>query len=81
MTPTSQPDRLHALDAVRGFALTLGVFFHATMSFLPGIQIWTVQDVSRSPVMGAAFFALHIFLCCRGFSAEFFDFLFKGIGC
>jgi uncharacterized membrane protein len=28
-------DRLHGLDAVRGYALLLGIVFHATASFLP----------------------------------------------
>jgi len=28
-------NRLHALDAVRGFALLLGVAFHAALSFMP----------------------------------------------
>ena len=28
--------RLHALDAVRGFALLAGVVLHAAMSYLPG---------------------------------------------
>lgn len=54
-------ERLHALDAVRALALLLGVFFHATMSFLPGIQLWVVADVDRSEVMGGTFFLLHIF--------------------
>lgn len=54
-------ERLHALDAVRALALILGVFFHATMSFLPGMQIWVVADVHRSEVMGGTFFLLHIF--------------------
>lgn len=54
-------ERLHALDAVRAFALILGVFLHATMSFLPGQQLWTVVDVDRSQVMGGTFFLLHIF--------------------
>jgi peptidoglycan/LPS O-acetylase OafA/YrhL len=53
--------RLHALDAVRAFALILGVFFHATVSFVPGLPIWPVVDVDRSPVMGGTFFLLHIF--------------------
>ena len=30
------PERLHALDAVRGFALLLGIVLHATLSFMPG---------------------------------------------
>jgi peptidoglycan/LPS O-acetylase OafA/YrhL len=55
------PERLHALDAVRGFCLTLGVFFHATMSYLPGLQVWPVKDTSDSLVLGGAFFVLHIF--------------------
>jgi hypothetical protein len=29
-------ERLHALNAVRGVALLLGIVFHATLSFLPG---------------------------------------------
>lgn len=32
-------ERLHALDALRAGALILGLFFHATMSFLPGPQL------------------------------------------
>ncbi|WP_296446957.1 hypothetical protein [Rhodoferax sp. UBA5149] len=31
-------DRLHALDAVRAFALLLGIAFHATLLFIPGID-------------------------------------------
>jgi glucan biosynthesis protein C len=54
-------ERLHALDAVRALALILGVFFHATMSFLPGQQLWVVADVERSQAMGGTFFLLHIF--------------------
>ena len=54
-------ERFHALDAVRGGALTLGVFFHAALSFLPGPQIWIVMDASRSTELSVLFFALHIF--------------------
>jgi peptidoglycan/LPS O-acetylase OafA/YrhL len=52
--------RLHALDAVRAGALLLGVVFHATMSFVPGQQIWMVRD-AESPVLGALFFVSHVF--------------------
>jgi len=60
-TPDSQ--RLHALDAVRGFALLLGVAFHATMSFLPGLPpgIWSMVDNSPSPLLSDAGFVAHIF--------------------
>ncbi len=60
MTP-APTERLHALDAVRGFALLLGLAFHATLSFLPGPQAWIVMDNQRSEVMAVTFFTLHIF--------------------
>lgn len=56
-----QADRLHALDAVRGFALILGVFFHASISFLPGEQAWMIMDTQRAAAAGVIFFTLHIF--------------------
>lgn len=70
MTQTSE--RLHALDAVRGFALTLGVVFHATMAYLPGPQVWPVADTERSALLGVLFFTLHmarmtIFFVMAGF--------------
>lgn len=58
---TAAPDRLHGLDAVRGYALLLGVVFHATMSFLPGHPVWMVTDTQRTPVLGAVFFVAHLF--------------------
>ncbi len=57
----AETDRLHALDAVRGGALILGVLFHATMSYLPGPQIWLVKDPSESLFLSGTFFTLHIF--------------------
>ncbi|MEQ1817648.1 MAG: acyltransferase family protein [Terricaulis sp.] len=54
-------ERYHALDAVRGGVLVLGVFFHATLSFLPGDQMWIVMDSSRSTELSVLFFALHVF--------------------
>ena len=62
--PASTPsaERLHALDAVRGFALLLGIAFHATLSFLPGPhQIWPVEDGHRSAALAVTFFSLHVF--------------------
>ena len=53
-------ERLHALDAIRGGALLLGVAFHATMSFLPGPQIWVVRDAA-DPGLGGVFFWSHMF--------------------
>jgi glucan biosynthesis protein C len=53
-------ERMHALDAVRGGALLLGVLFHATMSFLPGQQVWMTRD-KESTLLGGLFFVSHIF--------------------
>src|ERR1700752_382530 len=56
-------DRLHALDAVRAFALLLGVVFHAGFSFLPGLipGLWAMTDNSPSTAIGVLLFAAHIF--------------------
>src|ERR1700710_1556255 len=55
-------ERLHALDAVRGFALLLGIVLHATMSFLPApTRIWIIQDNHPSTTLGVLFFAIHVF--------------------
>jgi ABC-type multidrug transport system ATPase subunit/peptidoglycan/LPS O-acetylase OafA/YrhL len=54
--------RLHALDAVRGFALLLGVAFHAVLSFAGGPPgTWFAADISTNAVLGDAAFVSHIF--------------------
>lgn len=56
------PDRLHALDAVRGGALLLGIVLHASASFLNGSQqLWIITDKSPSTTLSLLFFVLHIF--------------------
>ena len=59
----STSDRLHALDAVRAFALLLGVAFHAGFSFLPGLPpgIWAINDSSPSTAIAVFLFVAHIF--------------------
>ena len=56
-------ERVHALDAVRAFALLLGVVFHTSMSFVPGIANmgWPIVDRSPSDVLGVFFFVTHTF--------------------
>ncbi len=51
-------ERLHALDALRAFALLLGIVLHATMSFFLPIP---AMDVSQSTTLGVTFFVIHIF--------------------
>jgi peptidoglycan/LPS O-acetylase OafA/YrhL len=57
------PERLHALDAVRGFALLLGIVLHATLSFMPTgpSRVWIIQDSHPSITLGVLFFAIHVF--------------------
>jgi glucans biosynthesis protein C len=56
------PERLHALDAVRGVALLLGIVLHATLSFLPTpTRVWIIQDSHPSPTLGVLFFVIHVF--------------------
>ena len=55
--------RLHALDAIRGLALLLGLFVHGSMSFWPGLQDhgFPISDISKSTTLGMMFFVLHMF--------------------
>jgi ABC-type multidrug transport system ATPase subunit/peptidoglycan/LPS O-acetylase OafA/YrhL len=59
----STTDRLHGLDAVRAFALLLGVIFHAGFSFIPGMipGIWAMNDNSPSVAISVLLFTAHIF--------------------
>jgi peptidoglycan/LPS O-acetylase OafA/YrhL len=56
-------ERLHAIDAVRAFALLLGVALHAGFSFIPGLPagLWAVKDSSPSVVVATVVFVSHIF--------------------
>ena len=55
-------ERLHALDALRGGALLLGIVLHATLSFVPApTRIWIIQDTHQSLALGLLFFAIHVF--------------------
>lgn len=60
---TTSTNRLHALDAVRGFALLAGVVLHAAMSFLPGFAAagWPLADASPSVTLGLTFYVIHVF--------------------
>ena len=59
----STSHRLHGLDAVRAFALLLGVIFHAGFAFIPGLipGIWAMNDRSPSVAISVLLFTAHIF--------------------
>ena len=70
--PELKPDsleastRYHHLDAVRAFALLLGVFFHAAESFGPNNHYWAIVDSSATNFLEA------IRLACHSFRLELF---------
>jgi len=53
--------RLDYLDAVRGFALILGIVFHASLSFMPIFIGWAVMDISTSELVPLFLMISHSF--------------------
>lgn len=69
------PQRFHALDATRAFALLLGVVFHAAWSFVPRAAGAAVVDRSAHPLFDWFFFTSHsfrmqVFFLIAGFFAH-----------
>lgn len=71
MQHQQQHQRLDYLDAVRAFALLLGIVFHASLSFSPIFIGWAVMDISTSPSI------LSFITICHSFRMELF-FLIAG---
>lgn len=61
-TPSTETagTRWHDLDAVRAFALLLGVVLHGVMSFMEP-RIWVVGDHSTGVGFDIAFYVIHMF--------------------
>ncbi len=55
----SQSERLHALDAVRGFALLLGVALHGANAYVANFP-WIVAD-EPSTTMAVTVYVIHVF--------------------
>jgi glucan biosynthesis protein C len=53
--------RLDYLDAVRSFALLLGILFHTALSYMPMYIGWAVMDVSTSAVVPSFVLVSHSF--------------------
>jgi peptidoglycan/LPS O-acetylase OafA/YrhL len=75
MTAEATALRHHAMDALRAFALLLGVFFHAAESFCPERWSWAIVDV-RAHWIAAFFqhtvhsFRMPLFFVMAGFFAH-----------
>lgn len=61
MAEVTVSKRVDYLDAVRAFALLLGVVFHAGLSFMPVFIGWAVMDVSTSEMVAAFTLVSHSF--------------------
>lgn len=61
MNATAPNHRLDYLDAVRAFALLLGIVFHASLSFSPVYFGWAVMDVSTSSIITSFMLVSHCF--------------------
>lgn len=55
----STTPRRHDLDALRGFAMLLGIFLHACLAYFP--FPWVVQDVEATESIGWFFWSVHGF--------------------
>lgn len=57
------PQRYHGLDALRAFAMLLGVVLHVALYFQesPPDLIWPIRDIERSPLAGWLVVTIHIF--------------------
>jgi peptidoglycan/LPS O-acetylase OafA/YrhL len=61
MQTNANLQRLYYLDAVRAFALLLGVVFHASLSFFPSYIGWAVMDISTSEFVSVFMLISHSF--------------------
>lgn len=61
MKATSQDNRLDYLDAIRAFALILGIIFHASLSFMSVHIGWAVTDVSTGSAVSMFTLVSHSF--------------------
>lgn len=61
MNDAAMNKRLEYLDAVRAFALLLGIIFHASLSFVPFFIGWAVMDISTSSVVSVFLLISHSF--------------------
>ena len=63
--------RYHDLDALRSFAMILGIAIHGVLSF-NGMPIWPAQDMNQNPQYGVVFefihgFRMQLFFLVSGF--------------
>ena len=58
--PSAPNDRRHDLDALRAFAMLLGIALHAAIPYAPGFP-WALRDSQSSDLFALLFMAIHGF--------------------
>jgi peptidoglycan/LPS O-acetylase OafA/YrhL len=53
------PDRLHALDAVRAFALLAGIALHGALPYVAGFSVWVTETPSTA--LAGLWYTIHMF--------------------
>jgi len=60
--PTPENKRYHDLDALRAFAMLLGIALHGFMSFIPlPFDVWPAQEIHQDDAYETALHAIHAF--------------------
>ena len=72
---TGNSERFYSMDALRGFALLLGVVFHAAESFCPGRISWAIVDMNAVWIFDwfqnlSHSFRMELFFLIAGFFAH-----------
>ena len=62
-SPALPAQRYHGLDALRAFAMLLGVVIHVALYYqeTPPDAIWPIRGIERSPFAGLLVIAIHVF--------------------
>ncbi|MBI4663059.1 MAG: acyltransferase family protein [Verrucomicrobia bacterium] len=81
-SPPAIPDRVHAMDGLRAFAMLLGILLHAAMPFMTFDVPWDVRHRGRHLIFDAFVGAVHpfrmqLFFLIAGFFA---DMLYRRLG-
>jgi glucan biosynthesis protein C len=62
VTDGASTERYHGLDALRGFAMFLGILLHVGISFMTNpLPFWPVWDDQRTPLAELMLFSIHNF--------------------
>ena len=72
---SSMEDRYHGLDALRGFAMIMGIVIHGSLAYMPLSEVWWPSDEKSSNSIAVIFAFIHLwrmplFFVLAGFFAK-----------